>query len=109
MGFLLSAALLAALIPASAQATNPVSPTTVHIRDDKFVPAAVTIAAGQKIVFINDDDDAHTVTADDHSWDSEGLNQGQQWQHAFSKAGTVAYHCTVHPFMKGTIVVRSAP
>jgi plastocyanin len=109
MRLLLSAALLAALIPAPVQAADPPSRTTVHIRDDKFVPAAVTIAAGQKIVFINDDDDAHTVTADDQSWDSEGLNQGQQWQHAFSKAGKIAYHCTVHPFMKGTIVVRTAP
>jgi len=109
MRLLLSAALLAALIPAPVQAANAASPATVHIRDDKFVPAAVTIATGQKVVFINDDDDAHTVTADDQSWDSEGLNQGQQWSRAFPKTGTIAYHCTVHPFMKGTIVVRSAP
>jgi plastocyanin len=109
MRLLLSAALLAALIPAPVQAADAAAPTTVHIRDDKFVPAAVTIPSGGKIVFINDDDDAHTVTADDASWDSEGLNQGQQWSHAFSKVGTIAYHCTVHPFMKGTIVVRSTP
>jgi plastocyanin len=109
MRLLLSAALLAALIPAPVQATDAAAPVTVHIRDDKFVPAAVTIATGGKIVFINDDDDAHTVTADDGSWDSEGLNQGQQWSRAFPKVAKIAYHCTVHPFMKGTIVVRSTP
>ena len=109
MRLLLSAALLAALIPAPVQATDAAAPATVHIRDDKFVPASVTIANGKKVVFVNDDDDAHTVTADDGSWDSEGLSQGQQWSRAFSKVGTIAYHCTVHPFMKGTIVVQSAP
>jgi plastocyanin len=106
MRLLLCAALLAAAIPAPVAAAAP--PATVHIRDDKFVPPTITVAAGQNVTFINDDDDAHTVTADNNTWDSEGLNQGQKWTHAFERTGKIAYHCTVHPFMKGTIVVRSA-
>ncbi|HEX3551051.1 MAG TPA: cupredoxin domain-containing protein [Candidatus Elarobacter sp.] len=102
---LLAAAALIVL-PAAAPAAAP--PTVVHIRDDAFVPASVTVRAGDAVTFVNDDDDAHTATADDGSWDSEGLSQGQKWSHAFAKAGTVKYHCTVHPMMHGVVVVKAA-
>ncbi|MEO7039645.1 MAG: cupredoxin domain-containing protein [Candidatus Elarobacter sp.] len=110
MRTLLVAALLAAGIPTSVQASPaPAAPQAiVHIRDDAFVPAMLTVRAGTSVTFVNDDDDAHTATADDESWDSEGLNQAQRWTHAFTKAGKVTYHCTVHPMMHGTIVVRAA-
>jgi plastocyanin len=95
----------AALLALTAAAPSPKT-YTVHIRDDKFQPPSVTVAAGDAVSFINDDDDAHTATADDGSWDSEGLNQGQKWSHTFAKSGKVTYHCTVHPFMHGTLVVQ---
>ncbi|HEX3550657.1 MAG TPA: cupredoxin domain-containing protein [Candidatus Elarobacter sp.] len=99
-----AATALAALLAA---APGP-SRSVIHIRDDAFVPATMTVAPGTTVTFVNDDDDAHTATADDASWDSEGLNQGQKWTHAFAKAGKYTYHCTVHPMMHGTIVVKSA-
>jgi plastocyanin len=105
MKTLIAAALLAAATPSPMP--GPAGPT-VHIRDERFVPATLTIRAGESVTFINDDDDAHTATADDRSWDSDGLNQGQRWTHVFGTSGSVAYHCTVHPTMHGTIVVRSA-
>ncbi|HEX3463412.1 MAG TPA: cupredoxin family copper-binding protein [Candidatus Elarobacter sp.] len=98
---------IAALVALLA-AAPPAKTYVVHIRDDKFEPPSVTVKAGDAVTFVNDDDDAHTATADDGSWDSEGLNQGQKWSHTFAKSGNVTYHCTVHPFMKGTLVVRSA-
>lgn len=98
----------AALLAFSAATPTPKPGAVVHIRDDTFIPATLTVRAGDKVTFVNDDDDAHTATADDASWDSEGLNQGQKWVHAFTKAGKIMYHCTVHPMMHGTIVVRSA-
>lgn len=101
--FLGAAALAALLAAAPAPKTY-----TVHIRDDAFQPPSVTVRAGDVVTFVNDDDDAHTATADDGSWDSEGLNHGQTWSHTFTKGGKATYHCTVHPFMKGTLVVRSA-
>lgn len=104
MKALIAAALLAAATPSPGPSPGG---TTVHIHDFAFVPASVTVQAGQSITFVNDDDDAHTATADDNAWDSEGLSRGQSWNHVFTTAGTVAYHCTVHPTMHGTIVVRS--
>jgi len=105
MNALLAAALLAAAVGSPA----PDAAAVIHLKNDAFTPATVTVRAGESVAFVNDDDDAHTATADDGSWDSEGLSRGERWVHAFAKPGRYAYHCTVHPFMKGTIVVRSAP
>ncbi len=98
----------AAVLALTAAAPAPRATAVVHIRDDAFIPASLAVKAGDTVTFVNDDDDAHTATADDVSWDSEGLNQGQKWTHVFMKAGKVVYHCTVHPMMHGTIVVEAA-
>jgi plastocyanin len=98
-------ALLAALLTAPA-AASPAAPA-IHIKDDAFTPKSLTIVAGQTVTFVNDDDDAHTVTATDGSFDSKGLDTGGVWRHAFAKPGTYAYFCELHPFMKGTIVVKA--
>src|SRR5579863_7964421 len=81
---------------------------TVHIKDFKYHPAALTIHVGDRVTFVNDDDEAHTVTATDKSFDSEGLDTAGTWQHVFSKPGTYNYFCELHPYMKATIVVLPA-
>ena len=90
------------LSPVAARSATP----AVHIKDDAFSPRTLTIGIGQTVTFINDDDDAHTVTAIDGSFDSKGLDTNGIWRHTFAKAGIYRYFCELHPFMKGTIVVR---
>jgi plastocyanin len=81
---------------------------TVHIKDFKYNPPALTVHAGDRVTFVNDDDEAHTVTATDKSFDSEGLDTAGTWQHVFTKPGTYHYFCELHPWMKATIVVLPA-
>ncbi|MBV8066511.1 MAG: cupredoxin family copper-binding protein [Candidatus Eremiobacteraeota bacterium] len=97
-------ALLAAqlLLPALALSTP-----TVEIKNDAYSPPTLTIRAGETVTFSNEDDDAHTVTATDGSFDSKGLDTGGIWRHKFDKPGAYAYFCELHPFMKGTIVVKA--
>ncbi|HXE58836.1 MAG TPA: cupredoxin family copper-binding protein [Gemmatimonadales bacterium] len=76
------------------------------MRSLAFVPARVEIAAGTTIVWRNDDQLAHTVTADDGSWDSGVIQPGAAWRRTFDRPGTYPFHCTPHPFMKGTVVVK---
>jgi len=102
---LLTALFLAAALSAPAAAS---SAPTVTIQDDAFSPSTLTIAAGQTVTFVNRDDDAHTVTATNGSFDSKGLDTHDTWRHRFDIAGTYAYFCQLHPFMKGTIVVKAA-
>ncbi len=59
---------------------------TVHIKDFKYNPPALTVHVGDRVTFVNDDDEAHTVTATDKSFDSEGLDTAGTWQHVFTKA-----------------------
>jgi plastocyanin len=79
---------------------------TVHLHNDAYGPATVTVHTGDTVRWINDDDDAHTVTATDGSFDSKGIDTNGTWTYRFTKPGTYKYFCELHPFMKGTIVVK---
>jgi plastocyanin len=81
---------------------------TVHIKDFKYAPTPVIIHAGDAVTFINDDDEAHTVSATDRSFDSAGLDAHERWQHVFTRTGRYAYYCELHPYMKAVIVVLPA-
>jgi plastocyanin len=97
-------ALLAFSLPTGVAAAP--APATVHIHNFAFVPASVTIPVGGSVRFVNDDEEPHTATAFDQSFDSKGLDTNDSYQHTFTRAGTVAYFCTMHPMMRGTIVVK---
>lgn len=101
------AAALLAVLPLAAPADSPAAPT-VHIKNFMFVPATLTVAAGTTVTFVNDDEEPHTVTSSDKSFDSEGLDTNQKFTHTFAKAGTYTYFCEVHPYMHGTVVVKAA-
>lgn len=91
---------------APASAPQQGSETVVAIKDFAFKPASLTVAVGGAVTFRNDDSAAHTATADDKSWDSKNLAQGKTFAYTFAKAGTVKYHCDIHQYMTGTIIVR---
>jgi plastocyanin len=90
---------------APAPAASPVS--VVHIKNFAFVPDKVTITAGQSVRWVQDDDAPHTVTASDKSFDSGNLDKKAAWTHKFDKAGTYAYICAYHTYMRGTVVVNA--
>jgi len=76
-----------------------------------FSPATLTIKAGTTVTWKNTTSVGHTVTSDDgKSFDSGTSNpiaaQGGTFSFTFTKAGTFAYHCEIHPFMKATIIVQ---
>ena len=93
--------------PPAAAAAAPTGPTaTAVIRAFAFEPAGIEIGAGTTVIWKNEDQVAHTVTAVDHSWESPLIPPGGSWSRRFDTAGTFAFFCTPHPFMKGTVVVR---
>ena len=109
-GMLLAFALTALTTSVRAADTAPTPPSvlTIHIKNFMFHPMSATIHAGDRVTFVNDDDEAHTATATDHSFDSEGLDAHAQFQHVFTKPGTISYFCELHPYMKATLVVLAA-
>jgi plastocyanin len=93
-----------ALAQTSAPSTAPAP--VIHIKNFAYAPETLTVAAGETVRFVQDDETPHTVTAADKSFDSGGLTQRASWTYTFAKAGTYAYVCTYHPYMKGTVVVK---
>lgn len=93
---------------APAPASPPGSGSAITIKDFKFSPATLTVRPGARITVTNDDSAPHTVTADDgHSFDTGTLQQGSSKTITAPSTGRFAFHCTVHPFMKGQLVVGS--
>jgi plastocyanin len=80
--------------------------STVEIDNFMFMPATLTVPVGTTVTWKFDDSTQHTVTANDKSFSSPPMAGGQTFTHTFGAAGTVAYHCSIHPFMTGTIVVK---
>jgi len=86
-------------------ANNGVPPGTVVIRNQAFNPAQINARVGKDVVWNFDDHGvAHTVTADNGSFDS-GKRISGEFTLAFPQPGTYGYHCAVHPDMKGTVTV----
>jgi plastocyanin len=79
---------------------------TITITNFAFSPATTSIAVGDTVNFVNGDDTIHSVIADDGSFHSDGLDTNDKFTFTFAKAGRIDYHCGLHPFMKGEIVVQ---
>jgi plastocyanin len=79
----------------------------VSMKDIKYVPANVTVRAGQKITWTNDDPVAHTVTArSGASFDSGTIPPGDTYSQTIDRPGKIDYVCVIHPNQTGTITVR---
>jgi plastocyanin len=88
--------------PAQAQAA-----VTIHIQNFAFDPATITVAPGTKVTWVNDDEDAHVVAAEDSSYRSAPLDTGDSFSHVYASPGEYPYFCTLHPHMKAVVVVRA--
>jgi plastocyanin len=104
-------ALVAAALPAATMAQN--ADFTVNIIETSasdpmswgFDTPDLSASAGQTIVWTNTGAQAHTITADDNSFDSGSIDPGGTFSFSPTTPGTYAYHCTPHPWMKGTLTV----
>ena len=92
--------------PAEAQAEQGVAQVdTVIISDDRFQPATIRVEPGTTVTWVNQDDEAHNVVAEDGSWESPVLQKGEQFSRTFSQGESVRYICSLHPWMTGVVLV----
>jgi plastocyanin len=79
--------------------TNPsslgFSPDVIH----------VVVGVNNTVMWTNHDNAVHTVTSTTDAFDSGFINPGQSWTYTFTKDGTYNYHCTLHNWMSGTVIV----
>ncbi len=71
-----------------------------------YAPDELTVQAGATVTWTNTDSEAHTSTSNIAGWDSGVVAPGASFSFQFPTAGTFQYHCTIHPSMVGSVVVR---
>jgi plastocyanin len=72
-----------------------------------FVPPEIGVSSEGNIVsWINDDSTEHTITADDGSFDSGPISPGDTFDNTFDAPGDFGYHCSIHPFMTGVVIIE---
>jgi len=91
----------------SAPSNLTVPANSVIIQGNSFNPGTLTVKVGTTVTWTNNDSYAHTVTADDSTFDSGNLDSGKSFTYTFSKVGTYSYHCTIHPYMTAKVVVTN--
>jgi plastocyanin len=84
----------------------PAEKTVVEISGSAFGPQSVDVKVGDTVSFVNQDEIAHTATADG-TFDSKTLEQGAGFDFTATKAGKIDYVCLFHPGMTGTINVSA--
>jgi len=102
---------------------HPVKETIIEIilgsaqpnQQDNFVPKLVNIQLGidNDLIWVNNDDVAHTVTPDHRAEDSYSgefgspgvVLPGESYEFLFTEDHEIPYHCQPHPWMTGTIIV----
>jgi plastocyanin len=100
----LASALLATVLGA---APSLAATETVTINNYTFTPATLTVHPGDTVIWSNQDSIPHTATSiDGKSFDSGTIDPGDNWKFVFSKAGRFDYKCSIHPDMRGTIIVQ---
>ena len=79
----------------------------IEIKDFAFNPQTITVKSGEKITWINRDEEPHTIVSVEKQFKkSSALDTDQEFTITAGAPGTYTYYCSVHPKMIGTIVIQ---
>ena len=79
----------------------------IEIKDFAFNPQTITVKSGEKVTWINRDEEPHTIVSVGKQFKkSTALDTDQEFTITVGAPGTYDYFCSVHPKMTGTIVVE---
>lgn len=81
-------------------------PYSAEIDNFRFAPTPIDVGVGGELTWTNKQNVEHTVVSDDGKFGSGVLGVKDTFSTKFTTAGTYPYHCSIHPFMKGTVVVK---
>ena len=103
--------LISAIVPffllsgCTQQPTNPET-NTVSIENLAFKPNTLTVSNGTTITWVNNDNVDHTVIEESSLFSSGMLTKGETFTYTFTVQGTYNYSYSIHPNMRGTIIVQ---
>lgn len=97
---------LAASISVGAASSAGEAEEAVTIDNFTFNPPALTVSPGATVTWINKDDIPHTIASTTRAFRSKALDTDDRFSFTFATPGVYEYFCSLHPHMKGTIIVR---
>ena len=98
--------LVAAAMAMVCAASEGAVPNSIEVKDFMFMPTTLTVNAGDKVTWVNKDDEPHTVVSDTGMFRSGAMDTDESFSFKFDKPGTYHFTCSIHPRMVGTIVVK---
>jgi plastocyanin len=78
----------------------------ISIDNFKFSPTPLTVKPGTTVTWTNRDDIPHSIVVPSLNLHSHPIDTDETFAHRFDQAGTFDYVCGMHPFMRGTVIVR---
>ena len=105
-GISIAAVMLTAVPCFAAGSATANQEISVSIENMLFNPPEVTVAPGTTVTWVNKDVMPHTVVDTDKSFRSKILAKEDKFSFTFSTAGDYSYLCSVHPNMKGKVIVK---
>jgi uncharacterized protein (TIGR03118 family) len=79
---------------------------SAEIDNFRFSPSPIEVTAGSELTWTNKQGVQHTVVSDNGKFFSGILDSNQTFSTKFETSGTYDYHCSIHPFMKGKVIVK---
>ena len=99
--------LVTLLTPTHAKSAEAKSQSTeIKLDNFTFGPATLTVPVNSTVTWVNKDDIPHVIASDDGLFKSKALDTDDKFSYTFTKAGTYAYYCSIHPKMQGKVVVE---
>lgn len=97
--------------PPATTSSPPTTPSAsgssnIAIGGYAFNPSDITVNVGTTVTWTNNDPVGHQIVSDSAAFQSSVMNRGEKYSFTFENAGTYAYHCSIHPSMKGSVVVK---
>ena len=91
---------------ASNAGAGPVA--TVSMDHNTFIPGEITVVPGTTVTWINNEAMPHTVVDSNKGFRSKALVKDASFSFTFATAGDYNYLCSIHPNMKGKVIVKPA-
>ena len=85
---------------------KPLEKFDVSISNQGFEPVSLTIRVGDRVRWINNSQENHQPTDNQDLWQAKELKPGDTFTQVFDRSDTYQYYCSLHPELKGTIVVE---
>jgi len=103
----MAVALVMLLAPTRAKSDEARSQSTeIRVDNFTFAPATLTVSQNRTVTWVNKDDIPHVIASNDGLFKSQALDTDDKFSYTFTKPGTYAYYCSIHPKMQGKVVVQ---